>query len=158
MIEVLNKKILAIAEKSKSTTENSVTFSLKNLNNLFNIRIQNVFDCIILVDEEEVVLSSEQFEKVIKRNQDKTGYEAANNELRIIDYSKSLLTEEEQYLIGKILIENLDNRISGKVVYYFGFNQGILTLRFHKFREEDGFWTNENVEEYNEPLGYFISK
>lgn len=157
MIKSFNSKLLAIEEKAKSAVNNNIVFSLDNLDRLFNIQMQDIFDCILIIDDEEIELTQEQFVEVIKMYGDKTGYEVSNNELRVIDYSDTILTEEEQYLLGKSLILDLSHKIRPKMVYYFSFDNDALTIRFHKFREEEGLWINEEIEEYNEPLGYFIT-
>jgi hypothetical protein len=88
---------------------------------------------------------------------DKTGYEASNNELRIVDYIEDNdVSKESQYLNGKSFITNLSNRISREKVYYFSFDDELLTIRFYLFREKDGLWL-EDLEQYEEATGYFIS-
>jgi hypothetical protein len=157
MIESLNSKLSSIERKASLVKDSTVTLSLDNVDRLFNMRIQDIFDCILLVEDEEIELTEEQFIDVVKMYGDKTGYEASNNELRIIDYCESELTQEEQYLIGKSCISDLNNKIPGKLVFYFSYDEEVLTIRFHKFREADGLWTNENVEGYKEPFGYFVA-
>lgn len=157
MIESLNSKLSRIERKARLVEDNTVTFSLDNLDRLFNMQIQDIFDCILIVDDEKIELTEAQFVDVVKIYGDKTGYEASNNELRIIDYCENELTEAQQYSIGKSFISDLNNKIPGKVVFYFSYDDEVLTIRFHKFRKAEGLWTNENTEEYNEPFGYFIS-
>jgi len=129
MIEVLNAKMQIIDKKAKLYMNNTITFSLKNLDKLFNIKIQNIFDCILIMDDEEIDLNENQFFEVIKMYGDKTGYEASNNELRIIDYiDNKEVSKENQYLIGKSFIINLSTRISKRVAFYFSFDDDILII------------------------------
>ncbi|MFK4567041.1 hypothetical protein [Enterococcus sp. UD-01] len=158
MKEVLNTKMHMVARNAKLSENNHITFSLNKLDQFFNIKIQSIFDCILIVDDEEIVLDKEQFTEVIKMYGDKTGYEASNNELRIIDYIDDRnISKESQYLLGKSFIKNLSNRISKKIVSYFSFDDELLTIRFHIFREKDGLWLNEDLEQFEEATGYFIS-
>jgi hypothetical protein len=157
MKEVLNAKMQIIDIKAKLSMNNTITFSLKKLDQLFNIKIQNIFDCILIMDDEGIDLSEDQFFEVIEMYGDKTGYEASNNELRIIDYIDNRdLSKENQYLIGKSFIINLSTRISKKTVFYFSFDDDILTIRFHIFRETDGLWISDDLEKFEEATGYFI--
>lgn len=153
-----NKKMLQIKEKFEDTLYDYP----KLVKKILKIGIIEINKCIILSDE-PVIISEKDFGRVLKMYGDKTGYEAANNEIRVVDYfaNEGSLTEERQYMLGQIIIEILSDKIMTKfevdnICFILSFNEGILTLRFHVFRESEGVWIETDLETFEEPTEYII--
>lgn len=94
---------------------------------------------------------------------DRTGYEASNNEIRLIDYilDQTPLTIENQYVMGHALVELLSERIvrvfgEKELCFILSFDESNLTIRFHTFREDEGVWIDTDLEKYAEPVEYLI--
>lgn len=149
-----------MAGKDLKGTENKFTFSLEQLEQLFSIKIKNIYGCLGLVfgEEDEALDFSEQtlsraaFKESVKKGfGSEIGYEYSGTELRIIDYVDQALTVEEQYLLGRIYIQCMNNRLAlmtdRKIHYVMGFDEDILTTWFYQdwenvlghFDELEGF-------------------
>ncbi|ALS36003.1 hypothetical protein ABID30_000680 [Enterococcus rotai] len=154
---VMKKIIKNVNNKSN---EEKVSVSVKELQEAFNISIEKLYGCLILSDK-KTAISKEQFNQAVLSYGDKTGYEASINERRIIDFFDIPLTVSEQYKIGRLYVQCLNNRISlmtnNKLVYLFDFNDDILTVRFHQLRKGEGVFFGDDLHQFIEPVGVLMS-
>ncbi|MGX7419698.1 hypothetical protein ACWOFR_12955 [Carnobacterium gallinarum] len=158
-----NELLKKIIEESSNDHKHNILLDLENGEKLFNKSIISIFDTYILKDSDEQIsieIAKNNFDRLIKMNGDKTGYESSNNEIRIIDYvEKTNMTASEQWLIGLVVMNNLINKINfpEKFIFYFSYDDELLTIRFHKFRKEEGLWFNGDIENCEFPIGYFYN-
>ena len=157
-------------ENFKIVDENFLfSFTIKQLTNLFNIQIERFYDFLIIsyegdreLGEELEQISYEQFEKFRKATfGSKRNYETSCNEIRITDYLGQQLTLEEQYLLSKQFIQNLNSRLilmtNRKIYYLLSIEDNILTLFFYQEWDDKDTPLNENLNEYNNPIAIFTS-
>ncbi|WP_348921879.1 hypothetical protein [Enterococcus rotai] len=154
-----NSKLKQIQQESEKIKKLPIHTDYSSVQNFFNVRIQKVYDCLIL-EEEELNVAEENFANLLTIYGDKTGYEASNTEIRIIDFfPDQLLTAAEQFYIAKSWMKNIYDRIKSlsdkDIVFIFSYENEILTVRFHQKRDGE-FWLAE-PNSYEEPVGYFFS-
>jgi len=132
----------------------------EGLQKLFNKKIVKIVDTFIIEEVHEsidVEVAEKNFDKLIRMNTDKTGYESSCNEFRIIDYFSETLSVEDQWEIGMIVMENFLQKedFPFPCIFYYGYDESILTMRFHKYRASEGLWLLEDLEGYSNPVAYF---
>lgn len=114
--------------------------------------IRNVRDCLVYDKEGKINENDLDFDRIIKMNGDKTGYEISCNEIRINKLSKnqiiSFLIEFDRTITAKF---------SRKVVIYIQDLEECMELRFHSFREDEKLWLSENLDGYDIPILCYIS-
>ncbi|MHC5216380.1 hypothetical protein ACYSNR_06910 [Enterococcus sp. LJL128] len=150
--------------------ESSITFNLKQLEQLFTMKIECIYGCFTLVygeeneepDNSEDVLSNEEFNRFMKKMfTDEIGYEFANTELRIIDFIDQELTIAQQYQLGKIYIHCLNARLTlmtnRKINYFMGFDDDILTIRFYQ-EWESSVTHFDHLENFSDPVAIISSE
>lgn len=132
--------------------------------NLFNKRIIKIYDAHIIENVGERISTEsikDNFEELISMNTDLTGYECSANEFRVIDVfgeNNFSLSPIQQFILGKVIMENLITKKNFPIpsVVYFTFDEDNLSMRFHKYRPNEGFWVASELENYEEPVGYFF--
>jgi len=139
-----------------------VSFSINYLEQLFNPPLKNRYDCLIISDK-PTQLSEQQFGEVIKSYGDKTGYEASNTEVRINDFisNSDIILDDEILRLALLVINIWSNKIkaiypSDKFCFIISISKSYATLRFHKVRENEGMWLSDDLEKYEEAVGYII--
>ncbi|WP_281518730.1 hypothetical protein [Thomasclavelia cocleata] len=106
----------------------------------------------VIFDEDEIDESTIDFERIFKFVDDWTGYEISCNEIRI---EKSILSSNQYVTFANMLHEMLKNKyIDKKFVVYICLNDNYIEVRFHTYRENEGFWLNENLNIYRNPILY----
>lgn len=159
-----NERLKKIIKEAQYIDKSMISMELENSERLFNKGIVPIFDTSILIDyDEQISIESAEknFDRLIKLNGDKTGYECSNNEIRLIDYiDNSDLTVSEQWILGLTVMNNLIQKknFPTEFIFYFSYDDNnLLTIRFHKFRKEEGLWFSGDIENYEFPIGYFTS-
>ncbi len=128
-----------------------------NPKDLFNIlfpKCKEVFECIIIDQNDEIFEEKINFPRIISMYGDRTGYEASCNEIRINDYVES--TNISNLLqMGKIAMESWENKLKmdypeHKFSIILSVNDENVTLRFHKRRDNEKPWLKEDLEGYKD--------
>ncbi|MDT2660320.1 hypothetical protein P7E02_10590 [Enterococcus hulanensis] len=158
-----NSKINKIIQATKKE-RGGFEFDSSVLVNLFNKRIIKIYDAHIIENVGERISTEsikDNFEELICMNTDLTGYECSANEFRVIDAFEEInfsLSPMQQFILGKVIMENLITKKNFPIpsVVYFTFDEDKLSMRFHKYRPNEGFWVSSELENYEEPVGYFF--
>ncbi|ACD21845.1 hypothetical protein FDE76_07605 [Clostridium botulinum] len=94
--------------------------------------------------------------KILSVYYDRTGYEASYNEFRIEDYFDSYIGKPMDGLALAIKLSEIwEYKLkrdfpSYKFHIIIGFDGNFTTIRFHRFRDEEGSWIAlDNLDEYN---------
>ena len=143
-----------------SNVDEKICISIKEIQEAFNISIKRMYDCLIL-SSKETSISKEQFLRVVSSYGSLAGYEFANTECRMIDFFDSPLNVIEQYKIGLLYVQCLNNRLltltNYKIAYLFSYNDDILTIRFHQKREDEEVFFGTDINKFTEPVGILMS-
>lgn len=132
--------------------------TVESCENKFNTILDNILKKTrriqesIIYDEDEIDESTVNFERIFKFVGDLTGYEISCNEIRI----ENIMLSSNQYVIfANMLQKMLKNKYEDKdFVVYICLNDDYIEVRFHTYRENEGFWLNENLDMYNTPVLY----
>lgn len=122
---------------------------------------KRVYDCVVISNKKTDELEA-SFEKAIKFNQDKTGYEANNSETCIsqsLDSSDNVLPGLLNMAlfivpIWKMQISKLF--MESRICFIITCNEEEVFLRYHLVREDEPNWLADNLEKYAEPVGYML--
>lgn len=155
-----NSKINSILQSSKKV-DASFKFSSDTLASLFNKKIIKIYDAHILENIGKKTpnnLIEKNFEKLISMNTDLKGYECSVNEFKLVDNFDSCLSAPQQFVLGQIVMESLMTKKDFPIpsVVYFTYDEEDLIMRFHKYRACEGLWTSDDLEAYEEPVGYYF--
>lgn len=158
-----NRKINKIMESSRGI-DTSFEIKSNNLDYLFNQKIVRVNDTYLIEnagDSISIESIKKNYDDLIRLNTDKTGFECSINEIKLLnnfENKKFNLSSEQQFVLGGIVMKNLITKKNFPVpcVVYFTYDDGQLSMRFHKFRSNDGLWISDNLEDYEEPVGYYF--
>ena len=159
---VFNKKMGRLLKSLHDhNSEHGITFFIDNLEKLFNPNFAKRHDCLIISDI-QTPLSKHEFNKVIKIYGDKTGYEASNTEIRINDFIKNddSVHINEVLRVALIVINVWSDKIKllcpeDHFCYIIAITKNYVTIRFHKLRTNEIMWLNDDLEGYEEAIGYF---
>lgn len=132
--------------------------TIESCDNKFNTILDNIIKKTrrikesVIYDEDEIDESSINFERIFKFVDDCTGYEISCNEIRI----ETVMLSSNQYVtFANMLQKMLKNKYRDKdFVVYICLNDDYIEVRFHAYRENEGFWLNENLNMYNTPILY----
>lgn len=132
--------------------------TIESCDNKFNAILDNILKKTrriqesVIYDEDEIDESTINFERVFKFVGDWTGYEISCNEIRI----ENIMLSPNQYVtFANMLQKMLKNKYKDKdFVVYICLNDDYIEIRFHIYRENEGFWLNENLNMYNSPILY----
>ena len=116
-------------------------------------KIKQVGDCIVYDECNALDSKTNSEEEITKRYGDRTGFEIWYNEIRLSRY--------KNFNIGYILpfLDAIKHKMKTKYprlycyVIYVTETQDI-DFRFHVYREEEGMWLDDNIEEETNPLLY----
>ena len=157
-----NKKFKGILDNinDKVTAENLINLEMKNLEKLFNPNFKKIYDCIFF-ENQKINLSIDEFNKLLKIHDDKTGFEASYNEVRINDYIENEISVNESLLIVLLLIDIWGLKLKSlnpksKFCFIVSCEPPYTTLRFHKVRSDEILWISEDLEKFDQPIGYTI--
>lgn len=85
---------------------------------------------------------------------DRTGYEASRNELRINDYLE--ISKNREYYLVEVALQLMEVwglKLKAKFpesefCFIIGYNEGYVTIRFHKIRLNEMNWLADDLEAY----------
>ena len=108
-------------------------------------------DCVVFDNEGNLKEDRIYFEHMImKFAGDWTGIEVYYNELR---YEKTELPYNQYLNLVVKLAGALEKKYDRKMVVYLSdTNNGFIDLRYHSYREYEGLWLRENLDEYDNPI------
>lgn len=159
---VANKKMRKIMDKvEKRSNRTNIEFTIQGIRELFLPNIKKVYDCLI-ISEKCVEELEENFTKAIKVTSDKTGYEASRNETYMNQYIvNENFTIYDIVEITNIVIDIWKNQLkvidnSGKICFIIGCDNKNVTLRFHKVRTNESMWLGDDIEKFEDAVGYII--
>lgn len=146
-----------------SEVENSL-YSKVNIESLKKIcfpSFKRVYDCVVISDKETDELEA-SFEKAIRINQDKTGYEANKSETCISHFMNSSDNGLPELLhiallivpIWRVQISRL--YMESQICFIITCNEEEVILRYHLVRKEEPNWLADDLEKYAEPVGYIV--
>ncbi|MDF9825369.1 hypothetical protein M2475_001824 [Breznakia sp. PF5-3] len=157
-----NKKFRSILANINHKVEDAYLINMKmdNLKKLFNPRFENIYGCIVFKNQ-NINLSIDDFNRLLKIYNDKTGFEANNNEIRVNDYIENDITVDESLEIALLLIDNWSLKLKkidmkSEFCFIISCEPPYTTLRFHKVREDEALWISEELEKFDQPIGYTI--
>lgn len=114
-------------------------------NIIYNTRLIN--NCVIY-DEDGLNDSDLNMDKILKFTKTFTAYEIGCNELVIEKINPMPFTK-----IATYLLDSLTSKFVGcEFVVYIIAKEEMVEIRFHRYRENEGFWLSGNIDEYDEPL------
>jgi len=153
------EKLLEALNSYKSS--NNFVFEIQHLKELLSPDFVSVYDC-ILISKKSVEVLEQSFNKAIEMYGDRTGYEASNTEMRINDYidNENLNIYDILSLTMLILdcwsakLKQID--CEAKFCFIISCDSPYVTLRYHKFRETEGTWLLEDINQYEGAVGYLI--
>jgi hypothetical protein len=111
-----------------------------------------IHDCVLYIGKGKINENKINFDNILKMHHDWTGYEVDVNEILIDKYilsSKVVCEFIEQ--LKKELSEKYPLKTYCVILYY---SNGISVLRFHTYREKEGLWLSDKLEEYDNPVLY----
>lgn len=138
--------------KKAEQMNGSIEMNTDNMAKILYPYISEVHDSVIIDINKEIDPEKVNFEKVLLMFQDRTGYEASCNEIRINDYVDC--PDEIAILKTAIIIMNVwKNRLlleysKYKFCLILSFSDGYATLRFHVLRKNEHPWLKKDIEEY----------
>lgn len=153
------KKLLEDVSKYPSIEE--VEINLQQLKNLFSPLFKKVKDCIIITDESAEELET-YFEKAVKMHMNKSGYEFSNTETRINCFFNNEISMITGTQIALIVIETWALKLKQmepdtEFCFIMCSDEERVEIRFHKVREAEGIWVDDNIENYADgAIGYVI--
>lgn len=142
--------------------ESNESISLNQLLNILNTTIKNVYDCIVIDDNDEIIVDDIIFDKILKIHGDRTVYEASVNELRVNDYINGDKYDFNNILaLGFTILDSWENRLKKEYpdrqfCLIIGSIDGNVTLRFHQVSENESKWLSEDLEGFQDAVAYRI--
>ncbi len=150
-----NLKMSVLLEESHHTNELLQTSSLKRI---LHPIIKDVYGCSVIDNEDEIDVDRIDFDTIIERHGDRTGYEASCNDTRINDYIDDDTIEHKELIsIGLEIIEmwmmQLKSLYPGKRFTFIMSSDSVyVTLRFYQIRDNDVEYLCDNLEDYEEAI------
>lgn len=154
-----------LMDNCKDKSNQIITFSQDSLDKLFNPPFYKLYDCIIFSNSSINYESEEEFNDIINRMYgDKTGFESSNTETLINSFIKDdELTVSDILPVALTVINNWINvlkRLEPNCKFCFILScdceMSYVTLRFHKVRNNEQFWISDDIENFQQPVGYVI--
>lgn len=107
-------------------------------------------DCVVFDYEGDLKEENINFGRIMKFMGDWMGFEVFYNELR---YEKTELPYNQYLNLVAKLVDALEEKYDRKfVIYLSNTNDGFIDLRYHSYRESEGFWLDENLDVYDNPV------
>lgn len=159
---ITNSKMDNLINKSVEFKTSNITFSIEKLLMVLNPIIKNVDDCIIIDNYNEIDIKKINFERLLKMYGDRSGYEASNNEIRLNDFINGNLIDFRSVLaLGINILDIWEIKLkrkypNGRFCLIITYGDNSIILRFHQVRDDENMWLIEDLEQYNEAVGYRI--
>ena len=112
-------------------------------------------DCIIYDNEGILKESDVDYNVVIKRYGDKTGFEVACNDISI---DKNKLDVSQMIAFLSELNRELVKTYNRKMVLYIQDKEDYYQLRFHTFWDDESIWLVEDLNVYDIPIMCYIAE
>lgn len=157
-----NSKMNYIIKNTFLSEESDNNISLRNLLRLLQPNIKNIYDCLIIDNENEIEIEKIDIDKILQIYGDRTGYEASCNEIRINDYINGENIDFRKVLdLGFKTLDIWCNILKKDYPYnefclIISCDKESVTLRFHKVRHNESMWLSENLEGYEEAVAFKI--
>lgn len=147
MNELMKKILLNGGEQNNLTEIDPIVEKIVNKTKLINNCV--IYDKDGTLKEEEI-----NFERIIKFVGNWTGYEVSCNEFR---FSKKAIPSEQFLNLAKKLHSALLKKYNGRIfAIVISLYDEAVDLRFHTYRENEGFWLNQDLNKYDSPILYFM--
>ena len=148
-MNLLMQELLSVKDIQKADNTNIIHISKDIVGNTKQINGCVIFDREGIVKEENI-----NWDLVLKVNKDLTGYEVSCNELTLsIDSIPISQILHFICLFNFELSNKFRNRNFGIIAII---DSGMINLRFHTYRENEGLWLTDDFEKYMEPIIYCI--
>lgn len=150
------KKLLdSIAEEGEAE---KLEMDVCHLRKLFSPPFQKVRDCILISDKNRDILE-DHFDTALGMYMDKTGYEASSSETRINCFFKNKLSMKTGTKIALLVIHLWSAQLKildpdSVFCFILSSNTERVEVRFHKKRDNESSWLNEDIESYKGAMGY----
>lgn len=162
MIKRFNSKMNEVLENKEAMKE-KIEVDLDCLSELFFPELKKVYDCIIISSENLDELEA-NFESSIEFLGGKNFYEVSETEILMNSYLEdsgkkyslyTLLNLAQMVVyIWQVQLNSLDS--DSKFCFIISCDEKRVTLRFHKVREGEPEWLADDLDLYDEPVGYII--
>lgn len=155
----MNERFLQLVQYDN---EDELRINLESLEKLFSPPFRKVKDCIIIskksADELEPYLES----AVKEVYGDKTGYEAGHTETQINYYFENDISEIVGVRVALMVIDVWAMRLKeldseSNFCFIMSSNEERVEIRFHKARNDEQGWLDDDIESYKDgAVGYVI--
>jgi hypothetical protein len=157
---IANIQLRELINKLDDCQMNKVTIEINKINKLFNPIFVSVYDCVLLHEKEPEALAK-SYERAIELHRTPNAYEVFCSDTRINDFFENQLTALEALSIGLLTIDIWGKRLKAideKANYciILDCNDGYVTIRYHKVRDNENRWLADDIEDYDGPIGYII--
>lgn len=137
----------------ENNNENIIKIDLNEIEKIANLNIIEVHDCVILDLDNRIIKKNIDFDFILKRFEDRVGYEASCNEIRVNDYiiegSFNSIVKLSFNVIDILKYKLKSKYPDDKFCIVFSSHKEEVTLRFYKIREDEKAWLNEeNLDGY----------
>jgi len=159
---VTNSKMKSLLnDVSKYPGIDEMEINLKQLKELFLPPFRKIKDCIIITEKSAEELEP-YFAKAVKMHMNKSGYEFSNTETRINCFFDNEISMIAGTQIALIVIETWALKLKQmepdtEFCFIMCSDEERVEIRFHKVREEEGIWVDDDIENYTDgAIGYVI--
>jgi hypothetical protein len=160
-----NKKMKLLLESPINDTS-KIIFGAEKMEKLFFPNFVSVYDCIYISDSSRQVVSEEAFNSFIREKYtDKTGFEGSINDTLVNFY----LNNSEELAVEVILkvaltvlrvwaksLKAMESKSRFCLIVSCDCENNFVVIRFHKVRDGERLWIGDNIESFNQPVGYMI--
>lgn len=151
MNEKMRRRMEAINLKDTDTRK------YPGLDKIKDPHIVTVNDCFILDIDHSLMVDEINWGKVLAFFGDYTGYESSCNEIRIDDFLPCDLDSDRLLQISLQVMDRWVETLKlsypeNSFIVILSCDLDHATLRFHKWREGEGVWMNEDLEQFEEAV------
>ncbi|OPF55765.1 hypothetical protein BH721_03410 [Clostridium baratii] len=143
----INKNMGKLLKDIENNNENIIKIDLNEIEKIANPNIIEVHDCVILDLDNRIIKKNIDFDFILKRFEDRVGYEALCNEIRVNDYiiegSFNSIVKLSFNVIDILKYKLKSKYPDDKFCIVFSSDKEYVTLRFYKIRENEKAWLNE---------------
>lgn len=152
-----NTEMKNILERINSNRKTKgVTIDLNTCKQFLSPDFLELEGCVLLNIFSIQVPKKINIEAILNVYGDRTGYEASRNELRVNDYLE--IPKNKEYYLVEVALQLLEvwglklkaKFPESKFCFIVSYNEGYVTIRFHKIRQNEMNWLADDLEEYEE--------
>lgn len=131
-----------------------IKVNLQSISKILNPHFVAVHDCVIIDIDNEIKIEKINFDRILSMFQDRTGYEASCNEMRLNDYI-DLPNETAALKTAEIIMQVWENKLlleypQCSFCMILSIHEGYATLRFHQIRDNEQPWLDDDLESYKD--------